>query len=114
MADRIKLVLAFAAVVLGVAAYYYLGDKALAFRVLAVIAGIGVGTGVALLTPPGQAALGFSRDAYTELRKVVWPTRKETIQVTLVVVVLVIIMALFLWFIDWALIAAMKAITGKG
>jgi preprotein translocase subunit SecE len=49
-----------------------------------------------------------------ELRKVVWPTRKDTVQITLVVVAMVVFVALFLWIIDWGLLAAVKALTGQG
>lgn len=113
MADRIKMVLAVLAVVAGIGAYYYLGDKALFIRVLAVLGSVIVAAAIALQTETGRTAWAFAKEAQVELRKVVWPTRKETTQMTLVVVVMVIVVAIFLWFVDWGLLAAVKALTGQ-
>jgi len=113
-ADRIKLVLAVLALIAGIAGYYYLGDKAMALRVLAVLGGFAVAIVIALQTDTGRTAAAFTREALVELRKVVWPTRKETAQVTMVVVAMVIFMAIFLWFVDWLLLAGVKALTGQG
>jgi preprotein translocase subunit SecE len=68
---------------------------------------------VAATTAQGKAAWEFAADARVELRKVVWPTRKETVQMTLVVVVMVIVVAIFLWIVDWGLIKAVQALTGQ-
>ena len=114
MADRIKLVLAVLALGAGIGGYYVLGDKALLVRVLVLLAALAVAAGIALTTASGRAAREFTREALVELRKVVWPTRKETAQVTLVVVAMVVFVALFLWIADWALLEAVKALTGQG
>jgi len=98
----------------GIGAYYYLGDKPMAVRVLAILGGAAIAVVVALQSETGKAAAAFSRESLIELRKVVWPTRKETVQVTMVVVAMVIFMALFLWFVDWMLLAGVKALTGQG
>jgi len=111
-ADRLKLVAALLAVFAGIGGYYALGDKALIIRVLVLLGALGVAVAVAMMTAQGRAAWGFVREAQVELRKVVWPTRKETMQVTLVVVAMVIIMALFLWLVDWILLWGVKALTG--
>jgi preprotein translocase subunit SecE len=100
MINKIKLLAAFLLLVLGIAGYYLLADKALVLRILAVLAGIGAPIAVLWTTPIGQQSLGFMGDAVGEARKVVWPTRKETIQTTLVVFVLVVVIAIFLGFVD--------------
>ena len=112
-ADRFKLVLAVLALVAGVVGYYYLGDKTLLVRVLVLLGALVVTVAVAMQTDLGRAAWGFGKEAQIELRKVVWPSRKETVQVTLMVVVLVIAVSIFLWFVDWGLLAAVKALTGQ-
>ena len=112
-ADRIKLVLAVLALVAGIAGYYYLGDKSLLVRVLVLFAALAVTATVALQTELGRSSWTFTKEAQTELRKVVWPSRKETVQVTLVVVLMVVAVSIFLWLVDWGLLAAVKALTGQ-
>ncbi len=113
-ADRIKLVLAVLVLFAGIGGYYYLGDKALVLRVLVVLGAFAAAAVIALQTGTGRAAAAFTREALVELRKVVWPTRKETAQVTMVVVAMVIFAAIFLWLVDWMLLAGVKALTGQG
>jgi preprotein translocase subunit SecE len=81
--------------------------------VLAVFAGIGLGLAVAALSEPGRQFIAFSREAITEARKVVWPTRKETLQATGAVFFLVITMALFLWLVDAGLLWIVKTLMGQ-
>jgi len=100
MINKIKLLVAFLLLAAGIAAYYLLADKATVLRILAVLAGMGAAVAVLWTTAVGQQSLGFIADAVAEARKVVWPTRKETIQTTLVVFVLVVIMAAFLAVVD--------------
>lgn len=102
-ADRVKVVLAVAAVVAGVVGFYLLGNQPLVLRILAVLAGIGAGVAIAWFSVPGQQFFGFARDAWSETRRVVWPSRKETTQVTLIVFAFVLAMALFLWLVDKSL-----------
>jgi preprotein translocase subunit SecE len=111
-ADKIKQVVALVAVVVGIGAYYYLGDRSLLVRVLVLLAAGAVAATVFLQTAAGRAAWAFAKEARVELRKVVWPTRKETTQVTLVVIALVIVAAVFLWIVDWGLSLAVRALTG--
>ena len=100
MADTIKLVIAGLAVAAGLAGYYYLGESALILRLLAVAAGIAAGCGVAWFTTPGRQFALFAKEAVVEARKVVWPTRKETVQTTAAVFAFVVVMAVFLWMSD--------------
>ncbi len=113
-ADKIKLFIAVLVFAAGIAGYYFLGDKSQLIRVLTLLVAGGVAMAVFLQTPAGRASWAFIKEARIELRKVVWPARKETVQVTLAVIVMIIAVALFLWLIDWGLSFAMRALTGPG
>ena len=98
--DIAKLVIAVALVAAGIAGYYWLGDSALVLRILAVAAGIAAGAAEAVFTAPGREFTVFAREAVVEVKKVVWPTRKETVQTTAAVFAFVLVMAVFLWLSD--------------
>jgi len=105
--DKAKLALAGALVAAGLWAYYWLAESALVLRILAVAAGIAAGAAVAWFSAPGREFAVFAGESVTEVKKVVWPTRKETLQTTAAVFAFVVIMAIFLWVSDktleWAL-----------
>lgn len=107
VADRVKAVLAVAAVIAGVAGFYLLSQQPMIARVGAVLGGLALGGAIAWFSGPGQRFFAFSKDSWSETRRVVWPERKETTQVTLIVFAFVLAMALFLWLVDksleWAL-----------
>ncbi len=98
--DKVKLVIAFALLVAGIAGFYYFGEQALVVRVLCVIGGIAAGAAVGWFTTPGQEFFVFARDSWGETKKVVWPSRKEAVQTTAAVFGFVFVMALFLWIVD--------------
>ena len=98
--DNIKLVAAAGAAALGVWGYYWLSEAALVLRVLSVVAGFLAGAAIAWLTEPGRQFVAFARESVTEVKKVVWPTRKETMQTTATVFAFVVVMAIFLWLSD--------------
>jgi preprotein translocase subunit SecE len=75
---------------------------------------MGAAIGVAWYTSVGQRFYAFSQESVTEARKVVWPTRKETMQMTGIVVAFVFVMALFLWLVDGALLSFTKYLMGRG
>jgi preprotein translocase subunit SecE len=100
MIDKIKLALSLLLIVAGIAGFYLLGDSPLVLRILVVIVGIVVAALVFKTIPLGRQAFGFLGDSIAEAKRVVWPTRKETIQTTIVVFVLVVVMAAFLWVVD--------------
>ena len=100
MADKIKLAVAVALVIAGIAGYYLLAGNSIILRFLAVLAGIVAGIAVAWTSALGQEFLAFSREALVEVKKVVWPTRKETMQTTAAVFAFVVVMAVFLWISD--------------
>jgi preprotein translocase subunit SecE len=112
--DKIKMALAVALVIAGVWGYYHFSEAAQVLRVLMVLGGLLAAAGVAWLTEPGKQLLAFGQEAWQESGKVSWPTRKETIQTTLVVFGFVVIMALFLFAIDTSLAWMIKIITGRG
>jgi preprotein translocase subunit SecE len=99
-ADIAKLVVAALLVAAGIAGYYLLGDAALVLRILAVAAGIAAGAATAVFSAPGREFLAFARESLVEVKKVVWPTRKETVQTTAAVLAFVVVMAVFLWMSD--------------
>jgi preprotein translocase subunit SecE len=100
MLDNVKLALALALGAAGVAAYHWFGEALLVFRVLAVAAGLAAAALVAATSAPGRAFLAFAREANAEVKKVVWPTRKETMQTTAAVFAFAVVMAVFLWISD--------------
>jgi preprotein translocase subunit SecE len=103
MIDKVKLGAAVALVALGVWGYYWLADTALVLRVLAVIAGLLAAGAVAWWSEPGRQFALFAGESVAEVKKVVWPTRKETMQTTAAVFAFVVVMAVFLWMTDKAL-----------
>ena len=114
MADKIKLLVAVLLVIAGVAGFYFLESAPTVVRVLSVIAGVVLAGVVAGMSAPGRRFFGFARDARDEAQKVVWPTRKETIQMTGVVMAFVVVMALFLWMVDSILGWLVKLAMGQG
>ena len=98
--DIVKLVIAAAMVVAGITGYYLLAANSIVLRLLAIVAGIVAGIAAAWTSAPGREFLAFAREALVEVKKVVWPTRKETIQTTAAVFAFVVVMAMFLWVSD--------------
>jgi preprotein translocase subunit SecE len=92
--------LAVAAVLAGVFGFSFLTDQPMLNRVGILLGGIALGIVIAWFSPPGKRFLGFARESYDETRRVVWPTRKETVNMTGIVFALVVVMALFLFLVD--------------
>ncbi len=115
MADRIKLAISVLLIGVGIAAFYYFSDQqSLLIRVLGLLAVMAVAVFVALQTSVGQMSWEFMKDARTEVRKVVWPTRKETTQTTLLIFASVVVVGLALWGMDSMLLWAVQLATGQG
>ena len=112
--DTVKLVVAVALVVAGVAGFYLLAEQPIWLRWLIVLASMVLGGLVALQSAQGREFSQFVQTARIELRKVVWPNRQETLQTTLVVFVMVIALALFFWGLDWILGSLTRWLTGQG
>ena len=100
MVDKLKFLLAALAVIAGVAGFYLLGADAAILRVGSVLAGLVVAVGLIWTTEQGRLLAVFVRESIAEARKVVWPSRKETLQTTMMVFVFVLVMAIFLWLTD--------------
>lgn len=114
MADKIKFVLAALIVGGALAGFYYYGSEPLLFRVLGLLAAGGVAAAVFSQTGAGRHTWAYIGEARTEVRKVVWPSRKETTQSTLMVMVMVVVIALILWAFDSILTLIVKSVMGRG
>ena len=110
--DTAKLVAAAAILVGGIAGFYLLGDLPLVVRWLIVFGALAAGIVVALQSAQGRDFWQFVQGSRVELRKVVWPTRQETLQTTLVVVVAILVLGIFFWALDWILGSVTAALTG--
>ncbi|RBA24788.1 preprotein translocase subunit SecE [Herminiimonas fonticola] len=98
--DKIKIVLAILVAIAGVVGFYVLSDKATIVRAAALVGGLLVAIAIAWTSASGRDFVNFSKEAVRETKKVVWPTRKETLQMTAIVFGFVLIMALFLFGTD--------------
>jgi len=101
--DTVKMLFALALLTGGVAGYYYFEDQAFLYRVLGLLAFVLMALGVVFTTAVGQRTWGFLKESRVELRKMIWPSRGETVQTTLAVFVMVLIMGIFLWLLDMLL-----------
>lgn len=114
MTDKIKIAVALLLVVAGIAGFYYFSESAAIIRVATVMAGVVLGFLVFWMSDPGKQFYAFAQESVTETKKVVWPTRKETLQTTAIVFAFVILMALFLWLVDASLLWVVKKLIGQG
>lgn len=112
--DTAKLAAAALLVISGLYGFYYFSAYNDLLRVIGLLLFVGAAAAIALTTAQGKQLWGFVRDARNEVRKVVWPTRQETVQTTLVVVVMVIILGLILWGFDSVLTAILRFLTNQG
>jgi len=100
--DRLMLAGSLLAFLFGVYGFHWADESAWTALGLLFL-GIAVAVALGLASPSGRRFLGFSREAVHETRRVVWPSRKETLQTTGIVFLFVLIMALFLWLTDKSL-----------
>jgi len=99
-ADKAKLAAAAALVVAAVVVFYALGQRDLWLRVAALLVLMIVAVATFFTSEPGKQLIAYGQDSIREVKKVVWPTRKEALQMTGYVFAFVVVMALFLWFTD--------------
>lgn len=111
-ADTLKLAAAGALVLLGLIGFYFFAEQSLLLRVIALLIIAGLAAYVVYQTELGKRTVDFFRDARTEVRKVVWPSRSETTQTTVTVFIIVIIVGIFLWLFDMLLSYLFRLITG--
>jgi preprotein translocase subunit SecE len=112
--DTVKLLVVVALLVGGVFGFYSFADQPLWVRLAGLLAVVGVAAFIALQTAMGRTVWQFAADARTEVRKVVWPTRQETLQTLLIITIAVLLTALFLWAVDSLLFAIVRYLTGQG
>ncbi|MDD3609050.1 MAG: preprotein translocase subunit SecE [Halothiobacillaceae bacterium] len=112
--DTFKLASALIVLLAGIVGFYALGAQPLFVRIAVVLAAVAVGLGLVYTTAVGKGLWAFARDSRSEVRKMVWPTRQETVQTTLVVLLVVVLIGLFLWLVDSLLMWAVRGLTGQG
>jgi preprotein translocase subunit SecE len=111
--DRLKWLLILVLLIAGIVANYYFAQTPWAIRTAVGILYLAILIALALWTSQGQKAWKFIQSARVELRKVVWPTRQETTQTTLVVMAMVVVTALVLWGVDTLFFWAVSLVTGQ-
>jgi preprotein translocase subunit SecE len=111
--DVVKQVISIIFVVAGVAAFYYFSEFSLLYRVLGLVALVLAAMGLVLTTGAGQAIWSFMLESKQEVRRVVWPTREETVRTTLMVFVMVFVVGLVLWCLDMFLFWGIRILTGQ-
>ena len=112
MKDKIQLAVAVLLVVVGVVLFSMLSDKPTIARLGAMFGCFVVAGAIAWFTEPGHEFVQYTKESIEEAKKVVWPTRKETLQSTGVIFVFVFVMAVFLWVVDWSLTLGITKIIG--
>jgi preprotein translocase subunit SecE len=112
--DIVKLVFSVLFLVAGLAAFYYFAEYALLYRVLALVAVVSVALFMLLTTDMGRSFRDFMQESKQEVRKVVWPSRQETTQTTLMVFAMVFVVGLILWILDMFLFWGVQLLTGQG
>ncbi|GDX55478.1 protein translocase subunit SecE [Methylophilaceae bacterium] len=114
MTDKLKIVFSFLLFVAGIVGFYLLSDQVLVLRILVILIGLVLAGVVFWKTVLGQKTFGFINESIVEAKRVVWPTRKETIQMTITVFVLVAVMAVFLGLVDITFSYMINWLLGRG
>lgn len=112
--DALKLAAGVVILTAGIVGFYMLVDLPIWLRWIIVLAALVIGLLIGLQSFQGRAFWSFVQSSRVELRKVVWPNRQETLQVTLVVFVMIIVLGLFFWGVDTLLGFLTKWLTGRG
>ena len=98
----------------GIIGFYYFAEYSLLMRVISLLTIVGISTYIASTTNKGQSTLSFLKDTNIEVRRVVWPTRDETIKMTGVVILMVVLVAFIIWGVDSILFWLVRLFTGQG
>jgi len=112
--DKLKLAGAVGVFLAGVVGFYYFEAESALLRALGMVAVAAVAIAIAMSSQYGRNAWAFAREARQELRKVVWPTRQESMQTTLIVLVMVVIVAIILWLMDMFFLWGVGALVRPG
>lgn len=112
--DTVKLIVAALVFLGGVGGFYYYADELLLYRVLGLIAVSLIAVGLSMTTRAGREVWAFARDSRQELRKVIWPTKQESLQTTVIVLVMVLLIGAFLWLLDTFFLWAVQFLLRPG
>lgn len=112
--DTLKLLLALSLVVSAIAGFYYFAEQSNLLRVIGMLVVFSCSLALIYMTSIGQQFWGFLQGSRVELKKVIWPTRKETVQTTLIVGVMVLFIGILLWMFDSLLMWGIGFVTGQG
>ena len=110
--DLVKWIIVIGLLAGAVVGNYMYGEESVLIRAVAVLAAVGVAMAIASQTDKGREAISFAKESRLEIRKVVWPTRKEAMNTTLIVLAATAFMALVLWGLDGILVRVVGFITG--
>ncbi len=114
MAEKIKIAVAALIAAGGLFGFYALGEKAMIIRIGALFGAFAAAAVLMWFTQAGRDFIQFAREASDEAKRVVWPSRKETLQTTGVVFLFVFTMALILWIVDAGLLLLTQKLLGQG
>jgi preprotein translocase subunit SecE len=114
MVERIKIAIAALVAVGGLVVFYALADRPTVVRLAALLGCFALAVVIMWFTQAGKTFAAFSRESWEEAKRVVWPSRKETLQTTGVVFVFVFVMAIFLWVVDVGLLWMTQKLLGSG
>ena len=114
MADKIKLIIALAIIAASLFVYYSQEEISVLYRVLGVVAALIIAFLISTKTEKGASTIAFIRASVVEMKKVVWPSKKETTQTTITVGVMVVIVGIILWTFDQIIGWGVRLLTGQG
>ena len=112
--DIVKQAFSIILVIAGIATFYYFSESPLLYRVLGIVVVVLLALALMLTTDVGRSVWAFMLESKQEVRKVVWPSRQETTQTTLMVIAMVFIVGLILWLLDMFLFWGIRMLTGQG
>jgi preprotein translocase subunit SecE len=112
--DRLKWAIVGILLSAGIIGFYYFAEYSLLMRVISLLAVVGITTYIASTTQKGQSTLSFLKETNVEVRRVVWPTRDETIKMTGVVILMVVLVAFIIWGVDSILFWLVSLFTSQG
>ena len=112
--DKAQLAIAIALVLGGIFAYYWFENQSVWLRAAYVLIGTAAALGLAWQTQIGHSVLAFILSSRNEVRKMVWPSRQETVTTTMFVLLTVLVVGVFMWVLDLALFWALSGLTGQG
>lgn len=112
--DTLKWLLVLLLLSTGIVGFYYFAEHSLLLRVVSLLGIVGLAIFIALQTEKGRSTKNFLQQTQIEVRKVVWPTRQETVQMTGIVILMVVLVALIIWMLDSLLFWLVRLFTGQG